>query len=119
MRDQILSRQSCWIVLGVVTGFFAVTGSALAEGLSEEDYSYLQTVQHVEHRAAVLNISPLERQTLHNLINDPKAATDPVSRDKNVKSALDDFLTHQTWEKSHPGQLWDVPRRPVTDTGFH
>jgi hypothetical protein len=113
MPNQILSRQSLKyrIVIGVAAGFFAVTGSALAEGLSDQDYLYLATVQHVDHTAAVLNISPLERARLHYLINDPRAVEDPAPRDKNVKNALDEFLAHQLWEKSHPGQLWDAPKR--------
>jgi hypothetical protein len=113
MPNQILSRQSLKyrIVIGVAAGFFAVTGSALAEGLSDQDYLYLATVQHVDHAAAVLNISPLERAKLHYLINDPQAAEDPAPRDKNVRNALDEFLAHQVWEKSHPGQLWDLQKR--------
>ena len=48
---------------------------------------------------------------LHNLINDLRTANDPVARDKNVKDALDIFLQHQLWEKAHPGELWDAPKR--------
>jgi hypothetical protein len=113
MWDQVIQRQSlrCGIVLGAIAGVFTVTGSAFAEGLSDEDYLYLATVQHVDHKAAVLDISPMERETLHYLINDPQAATDPVTHDKKVKNALGEFLAHQLWEKSHPGQLWDAPTR--------
>lgn len=113
MRNKLLSKRSleCWIILGVAAGFFDVTGSALAVGLSDEDYAYLATVQHIQHNAPVLNISPIELSTLHYLITDPRTANDPVTRDKNVKGALDEFLAHQVWEKSHPGELWDEPKR--------
>jgi hypothetical protein len=114
MRNRLLQRGS-WkygIVVGVAAGFFAVTVTAFAEGLSDEDYLYLATIQHVDHSATVLHISPMERETLHYLINDPQASTDPAMRDKKVKNALDEFLAHQLWERSHPGQLWDAAKRP-------
>ena len=97
---------------GVATGFFAVTVSVFAFGLSDDDYIYLATMQHVEsYNPPVLDISPQERSTLHYLINDPRTASDPIARDKNVKDALAEFLGHQLWEKSHPGQLWDAPKQ--------
>jgi hypothetical protein len=48
---------------------------------------------------------------VHNLINDPRAANDPTARDRNVKDALALFLEHQLWEKAHPGELWDAPKK--------
>lgn len=97
---------------GVAAGVFAVTVSSFAFGLSDDDYIYLATTQHVErYNAPVLDIGPKEQWTLHNLINDSLTANDPIARDKNVREALDEFLGHQLWEKSHPGQLWDVPKR--------
>ena len=114
MRNQILSRRSLkyWILPGVAAGFFAGTVSALAFGLSDDDYVYLATTQHVErYDEPILDISPKERSRLHDLIDDPQTANDPVARDKNVKDALAEFLGHQLWEKSHPGQLWDAPKR--------
>jgi hypothetical protein len=115
MRNQILPGQPLkyWIMLlaGVAAGLFAVTVSAFAFGLSDDDYIYLATTHHVERYAApVLDIGPKERSTLHNLINDPRTASDPIVRDKNVKDALAEFLGHQLWEKAHPGQLWDAPK---------
>jgi len=114
MINQTLSGQSLkyCIRAGVAAGFFAVTASALAFGLSDDDYVYLATAQHLErYNAPVLDISPKERSRLHDLINDPRTADDPIARDKNVKDALAVFLDHQLWEKSHPGQLWDEPKQ--------
>jgi hypothetical protein len=111
---QILSARSLryWALPAAAVGLFAAASSALAFGLSDDDYVYLATVQHVERASApVLDTSPLEQATLHNLINDPRTANDPVARDKNVKSALDEFLGHQLWEKSHPGKVWDAQRQ--------
>jgi len=102
--------QHCGAICAAVTVFFAVTGTAFAFGLSDEDYDYLKT-QHVERSdAPMLDLSPRERARVHSLINDPQTANDPTARDKNVKDALDLFLAHQLWEKAHPGELWDAPR---------
>jgi hypothetical protein len=115
MRNQILLGQPSkyWMMLpGVAVGLFAVTVSASAFGLSDDDYNYLATTQHLErYNAPVLDIGPKERFTLHNLINDPRTASDSLARDKNVEDALAEFLGQQRWEKSHPGQLWDAPKQ--------
>ena len=88
----------------------AVTSSAGAWGLSDEDYDYLRRTQSLErYDAPVLNLGPKERSRLHNLINDPQS--DAAVRDKNVKGPLGLFLEHQLWEKAHPGELWDVPKK--------
>lgn len=88
----------------------AVASSAVASGLSDEDYDYLRTRQSLErYDAPVLDLGPKERSRLHDLINDPKL--DASVRDKNVKDALAVFLEHQLWEKAHPGELWDVPKK--------
>jgi len=97
------------MILGVAVGFFAVTVPALAFGLTDDDYVYLATSQDLQISA--LDISPKEQSRLHNLIADPQTANDPLARDKNVKDALEEFLGHQVWEKAHPGQLWDAPKR--------
>jgi hypothetical protein len=76
----------------------AVTSSAGAWTQSLERYD-----------APVLNLGPKERSRLHNLINDPQS--DAAVRDKNVKDTLGLFLEHQLWEKAHPGELWDVPKK--------
>jgi hypothetical protein len=91
--------------------FFAATVSAFAFGLSDEDYDYLKS-QHIERSAApMLDLSPKELARVHNLINDPRTANDPTARNGNVKDALALFLEHQLWEKAHPGELWDAPKR--------
>jgi hypothetical protein len=104
-------QRRCAAMSAAVAGFFAVTISAFAVGLSDRDYDYLKT-QHIErYDAPILDLSPKEQVRLHNLINDLGTANDPVARDKNVKDALDIFLQHQLWEKAHPGELWDAPKR--------
>lgn len=79
-------------------------------GLSDEDYEYLKKTQSLErYDAPILHLSPKEFSRLHNLINDPQP--DAAVRDKNVKDILGLFLEHQLWERAHPGELWDAPKK--------
>ena len=67
MQNQILLIQPFKYPImlpGVAAGLFAVTVSAFASGLSDDDYIYLATTQHVErYNAPVLDISPKEQWT--------------------------------------------------------
>ena len=100
---------SCLAISAAMVGFFALTVYASAFGLSDEDYEYLIT-QQIE-RSDALDLSPKERQRVHDLINDPETAGDQTVRNKNVKDALAIFLEHQLWEKAHLGELWDRPKK--------
>jgi hypothetical protein len=104
-------RNNCALTAAAVVGLLlAVTSSADAWGLSDEDYDYLRTTQSLERSdAPVLDLSPKERSRVHDLITDSQS--DVAVRDKNVKDALGLFLAHQLWEKAHPGELWDVPKK--------
>src|SRR5271168_4427687 len=108
MDKDMQKEHSTWLAISAaMVGFFAVTVSAVAWGLSDQDYDYLKT-QHIERDAApVLDLSPKEQARVHNLINDPRTANDLTTRDRNVRDALALFLEHQSWEKAHPGELWD------------
>ena len=104
-------EQGSSAVFAAMVGFFALTVSAVAFGLSDEDYDYLKT-QHIERSdAPILDLSPKERTRVHNLINDPRTADDQDARNKNVKDALAIYLEHQLWEKAHAGELWDAPKK--------
>ena len=106
------THRSCLAISAAAAEFFAVTVSALAFGLSDQDYNYLKSAQHLErYDAPILDLSPKEQARVHGLINDPRTANDPAMRDSNVKDALGVFLEHQLWEKQHPGELWDAPRK--------
>jgi hypothetical protein len=103
--------RGCVAISAALVGVFAITVSAFAFGLSDEDYDYLKS-QHIERSAApMLDLSPKELARVHNLINDPRTANDPTARNGNVKDVLALFLEHQLWEKAHPGELWDAPKR--------
>jgi hypothetical protein len=104
-------HRNCGLVPATAVGLLlAVTSSAVAWGLSDEDYDYLKRTQSLErYDAPILHLSPKELSRLHNLINDTQP--DAAVRDKNVKDTLGLFLKHQLWEKVHPGELWDAPKK--------
>ena len=85
MRDEL--GNSALASVAAVGLLLAVTSSAGAWGLSDEDYDYLRRTQSLErYDAPVFNLSPKELSRLHNLINDPQP--DAAVRDKNVKDTL-------------------------------
>jgi|SRR6185503_16753823 hypothetical protein len=110
-------RGICLAMLAAAAGLlWAGTSSAVAWGLSDEDYDYLRKTQLLErYDAPIPQLGPKERTRLHNLITDPEAANDPSARDKKVKDAIAVFLSHQVWEKAHPGKLWDAPNSTFPD----
>jgi hypothetical protein len=108
MRNEHSNRALAFVA--TVGLLFEVTSSAGAWGLSDEDYDYLKRTQSLErYDAPILHLSPKERSRLRDLINDSQP--DAAMRDKNVKDTLGLFLEHQLWEKAHPGELWDIPKK--------
>jgi hypothetical protein len=86
--------------------------SRMVLAFPKKDYDYLRSTQNLQrYDASILDLTPKERTRVHALINDPQTANDPAARDKIVKHELGIFLEHQLWEKQHPGELWDVPRK--------
>ena len=103
---------ACLAISAAAAGFFSLTVFAHGFGLSEEDYDYLRSTQNLQrYDAPILDLSPKERTRVHALINDPQTANVAAGRHKIVKHELSIFLEHQLWEKQHPGELWDVPRK--------
>lgn len=96
---------------GVAAGLLGFAAPAFAVGLSEADFIYLMTQNIERNGPPIRDLSPKEQSRLHSLINDSRTANDPVAQARYVNEALAEFLRHQLWEKEHPGQLWDVPKR--------
>jgi hypothetical protein len=88
-----------------------VSSPVLAFGLTDSDFDYLAT-QHIARDSAVIKgLSPKEQARLHAIIIDATTSSDPVTQAKNVDEAMAAFQEHQRWEETHPGQLWDAPKR--------
>ena len=100
-----------WRYLQLWSDFLSSQFLLLLLAFRTKGLDYLK-MQHIERSdAPMLDLSPKERQRVHNLINDPETAGDQIARKKNVKDALAIFLEHQLWEKAHPGELWDAPKK--------
>ena len=91
--------------------FFAGTTMSFAVGLSEADYEYLAAHEFERTSPLLRDLSPKEQATLHGIIGDARTADNPTARAKNVNDALAVHKEHQLWERMHPGELWDSPRR--------
>src|ERR1700693_3271754 len=98
-----------FVFLAAPAILFAATTLSFAVGLTEADYEYL-ALQNVERWSVLLlNLSPKEQARLHAIIN--FVPITPAALAKDIAEALAQFMTHQDWERAHPGQLWDLPPR--------
>jgi len=97
------------IILGTTAISFWATTSSFAVGLTDADFVYLATQNFERPSILLLNLSPKEQARLHAIIN--FVATTPDARARNVNEAVEGFMEHQRWERLHPGELWDLPRR--------
>jgi hypothetical protein len=105
------TTQMRYLIIFAVAAFFGGTAVSFAVGLSDTDYEYL-AAQELERNSPILrDLSPKEQATLHAIIGDSRTAVDPTARAKNVNDALAVYREHQLWERVHPGELWDIPRR--------
>ncbi len=90
---------------------FLTATAALAVGLTQADYDYLETQKIERHSSLLRDLSPKEQARLHALINDERTKDDAIAQAQNVNEALTGFSQNQLWEQQNPGQLWDAPRR--------
>jgi hypothetical protein len=95
----------------VFAAFFSGTAMSFAVGLSDADYEYLAAHELERSSPLLRDLSPKEQATLHGIIGDARTADNPAVRAKNVNDALALHREHQLWERMHPGELWDYPRR--------
>jgi hypothetical protein len=100
-------------VLRTAIAAVVLTTSALAIGLTEDDFEYLRT--HGIERASPLiqGLSPKETARVHAIINDVRTKDDPIARIMALETALNEYREHQRWEEMNPGQLWGVPKREM------
>jgi hypothetical protein len=90
-----------------------LTTSALAIGLTEDDFEYLSTLGIERASPLIQALSPKETARLHAIINDVRTKDDPIARIMALETALNEYREHQRCERMTPGQLWDVPKREL------
>ena len=89
---------------------------ALADGLSDDDYKYLDKLLGLNAQSAVLvELTPNEQNALHSAINDLKLY--PESRDQQVKRYLALVYPRECkrWRDANPGRPADQTCSPATD----
>jgi hypothetical protein len=91
---------------------------AFADGLTQSDYKYLQTVHGLTAQsAAIAELSPNEQQALHSAIDDLK--TYPEGRDRQVRRYLTLVYPRECkrWAEAHPGQNCSPAADPAVQPG--
>ena len=93
------------IVCVVALAALAIARAAAAEGLTPEDYKYLQATHGLTPQSAVIaELTPNEQQALHSAIDELK--TYPEGRDRQVRRYLSLVYGRECkrWAEAHPGQ---------------
>jgi hypothetical protein len=95
-----------------------LAGPAAAQGLTPDDYKYLQTVHGLTARSpAVAELTPNEQQALHSAIDDLK--TYPEGRDRQVRRYLSLVYPRECkrWAEAHPEQKCSPATDPAVQPG--
>ena len=93
------------IAFAVALATLALVRVAMADGLTQDDYQYLQKLLGLNPRSAVLaELTPNEQQSLHSAIDDLK--TYPEGQARQVKRYLALVYPRECkrWAIGHPGQ---------------
>jgi hypothetical protein len=91
--------------LAAVAVLAAGSSAALADGLTPQDYQYLQSSLGLTRQSAVIaELTANEQQALHSAIDDLK--TYPEGRDRQVRRYLALVYERECkrWAEAHPGQ---------------
>ena len=102
------------LFLLTLAGLVMASGMALAAGLSDGDYRYLDTEFGLKRDGAFLRSLDAGEQTrLDAAINDPATVPYAISRRVGVGDYLYGLATCHGWDDAHPGQA--CPRAPRAD----
>src|SRR5271169_1286405 len=102
-------------VVAIIAALTLGSGIAFAEGLTAQDFQYLQSAHGVTQQSAVIvELTPNEQQALHSAIDDLK--TYPEGRDRQVRRYL--WLVYgrecRRWAIGHSGQNCSPAADPAT-----
>jgi len=96
----------------------AASSAAFAQGLTDDDYTYLQKMLGLTAQSAVIaELTPNEQQALHSAIAD--LTHYPESRDRQVKRYLELVYPRECkrWAQAHPGQKCSPAADPAIEPG--
>ncbi|HWD56867.1 MAG TPA: cytochrome c [Stellaceae bacterium] len=93
------------IAIAVALAALTLSGTAFAQGLTPDDFKYLEATQGLGAQSAVIaELTPNEQQALHSAIDDLK--TYPEGRDRQVRRYLTLVYGRECkrWVIGHAGQ---------------
>lgn len=93
------------IAVAVALATLIAASSAFADGLTPDDYKYLQTTLGLTAQSApIAELTPNEQQALHSAIDELK--TYPEGRDRQVRRYLTLVYPRECkrWAEAHPDQ---------------
>jgi mono/diheme cytochrome c family protein len=93
------------IAVAAAIAALTIAGVARAQGLTPDDYKYLQAAQGLTPQSAVIaELTPNEQQSLHSAIDDLK--TYPEGQNRQVRRYLSLVYGRECkrWAAAHPGQ---------------
>jgi hypothetical protein len=96
----------------------ALAGAAYADGLTQDDFAYLQTTLGLAPQsAAIAELTPNEQNALHSAINDLKQY--PETRDRQVTRYLALVYPRECkrWAEGHAGQNCSPAADPAIQPG--
>jgi hypothetical protein len=106
------------IAFAVAIATLTAAGGGFAQGLSPDDFKYLQSAQGLTPRSpAIAELTPNEQQSLHSAIDDLK--TYPEGRDRQVRRYLSLVYGRECkrWAEGHPGQNCSPAADPAIQPG--
>jgi len=104
--------------IAVTVAMLTVAGVAHAQGLTQNDYKYLQSTQGLTPQSAVIaELTPNEQQALHSAIDDLK--TYPEGQNRQVRRYLSLVYGRECkrWAEAHPGQNCSPSADPAVEPG--
>ena len=110
-------RVARWVLPAVLAALF-VGDAAFADGLTDDDYKYLQATHGLTPQSAVIaELTANEQQALHSAIDDLK--TYPEGRDRQVKRYLTLVYGRECkrWAQAHSGQNCSPAADPAIQPG--
>jgi hypothetical protein len=105
-------------VIAVAIALLTFQGAALAQGLTPDDFKYLQATQGLTPQNAVIaELTPNEQQSLHSAIDELKTYPDGQKRQVRRYLALVYGRECKRWAQAHPGQNCSPAADPAVEPG--
>ena len=106
------------IAAAILLAVLTAAGPAVAQGLTPDDYKYLQATQGLTAQSPVIaELTPNEQNALHSAIDDLK--TYPEGRDRQVRRYLALVYPRECkrWAEQHQGETCSPAADPAVQPG--